>query len=203
MGRFILSVLESGNCNVVRMTDSVWLANQDQDSFTAIQTNETKEMSPLLIVLPKTENPSEASTEITWTRSEAATASRARSDEDEQTTDDEIEVERRPSVNNEKDSMPNAFKKLSCSIEIQRAKKDVCEKETSNSKNNSTKKEQKSSIYLGSSLFYNKGKRKFGDRMTLSEAWEARNDFDYSHDYVDFLNSKMKNMSIKFIGGNK
>ena len=185
------------------MTDSVWLANQDKDSFSAIQTNETKEMSSLLIVLPKTEKPSEAPTEITWTRGDAATASRARSDEDEQTTDDDIEVERRPSVNNEKDIMPNAFKKLSCSIEIQRTKKDVGEKASSNSQNNSDKKVEKSPIYLRSSLFDNKGKRKFGDRMTLSEAWEARNDFDYSHDYVDFLNSKMKNMSIKFIGGNK
>merc|ERR1712025_426265 len=188
MGRFILSVLESGNCNLVKMTDSVWLANQDKDSFSAIQTNETKEISPLLIVLPKTESPSEGSTEITWSKGDA---------------DDDIEEERRPSVNNEKDIMPNAFKKLSCSIEIQKAKKDIGEKETSKSKNNSDKKVEKSSIYLTTPLFYNKGKRKFGDRMTLSEAWEARNDFDYSHDYVDFLNSKMKNMSIKFIGGNK
>ena len=40
-----------------------------------------------------------------------------------------------------------------------------------------------------------KGKRKFGDRMTLEEA--ERRDFDNGQDYVDFLNSKLQNVSIK------
>ena len=39
------------------------------------------------------------------------------------------------------------------------------------------------------------GKRKFGDRMTLEEA--ERRDFDNGQDYVDFLNSKLQNVSIK------
>jgi len=40
-----------------------------------------------------------------------------------------------------------------------------------------------------------KGKRKFGDRMNLEEA--SRDDFDNGQDYVDFLNSKLQNVSIK------
>lgn len=40
-----------------------------------------------------------------------------------------------------------------------------------------------------------KGKRKFGDRMELEEA--SRDDFDNGQDYVDFLNGKLKNVSIK------
>ena len=40
-----------------------------------------------------------------------------------------------------------------------------------------------------------KGKRKFGERMTLDEA--VRGDFDNGQDYVDFLNAKLKNVSIK------
>ena len=40
-----------------------------------------------------------------------------------------------------------------------------------------------------------KGKRKFDDRMTLDEA--ERNDFGNGQDYVDFLNSKLQNVSIK------
>ena len=40
-----------------------------------------------------------------------------------------------------------------------------------------------------------KGKRKFGERMTLEEAGRA--DFDNGQDYVDFLNSKLQNVSIK------
>ena len=39
------------------------------------------------------------------------------------------------------------------------------------------------------------GKRKFGDRMELEEA--SRDDFDNGQDYVDFLNGKLKNVSIK------
>jgi len=40
-----------------------------------------------------------------------------------------------------------------------------------------------------------KGKRKFGSRMTLEEA--VRDDFESGQDYVDFLNSKLQNVSIK------
>ena len=40
-----------------------------------------------------------------------------------------------------------------------------------------------------------KGKRKFGMRMTLEEA--VRDDFESGQDYVDFLNSKLQNVSIK------
>ena len=40
-----------------------------------------------------------------------------------------------------------------------------------------------------------KGKRKFGDRMELEEA--SRDDFGNGQDYVDFLNGKLKNVSIK------
>jgi len=40
-----------------------------------------------------------------------------------------------------------------------------------------------------------KGKRKFGDRMNLEEA--SRDDFSNGQDYVDFLNSKLQNVSIK------
>ena len=40
-----------------------------------------------------------------------------------------------------------------------------------------------------------KGKRKFGDRMELEEA--SRDDFGNGQDYVDFLNAKLKNVSIK------
>ena len=40
-----------------------------------------------------------------------------------------------------------------------------------------------------------KGKRKFTDRMNLDEA--ERNDFCNGQDYVDFLNSKLQNVSIK------
>ena len=40
-----------------------------------------------------------------------------------------------------------------------------------------------------------KGKRKFGDRMDLEEA--SRDDFGNGQDYVDFLNGKLKNVSIK------
>ena len=40
-----------------------------------------------------------------------------------------------------------------------------------------------------------KGKRKFGMRMTLEEA--GRDDFENGQDYVDFLNSKLQNVSIK------
>jgi len=40
-----------------------------------------------------------------------------------------------------------------------------------------------------------KGKRKFGSRMTLEEA--VKDDFESGQDYVDFLNSKLQNVSIK------
>ena len=40
-----------------------------------------------------------------------------------------------------------------------------------------------------------KGKRKFGERMDLEEA--SRDDFGNGQDYVDFLNGKLKNVSIK------
>ena len=42
-----------------------------------------------------------------------------------------------------------------------------------------------------------RSKRKFGERMTFTEA--KVDDFDDMKDYVDFLNSKLKNVSIKMI----
>ena len=50
-------------------------------------------------------------------------------------------------------------------------------------------------------LLQEKGKRKFGERMTLQEAGRA--DFDNGQDYVDFLNSKLQNVSIKMYGNRK
>ena len=50
-------------------------------------------------------------------------------------------------------------------------------------------------------LSQEKGKRKFGERMTLQEAGRA--DFDNGQDYVDFLNSKLQNVSIKMYGNRK
>ena len=41
------------------------------------------------------------------------------------------------------------------------------------------------------------GKRKFEDRMTLSEA--KADDFTDTKDYVDFIQAKLKNVNIKII----
>merc|ERR1711931_190370 len=42
-----------------------------------------------------------------------------------------------------------------------------------------------------------KGKRKFGDRMTLAEA--SADDFDDGQDYVNFLQDKLQGIKIKLI----
>ena len=43
----------------------------------------------------------------------------------------------------------------------------------------------------------NSGKRKFEERMTLSEA--KADDFTDTKDFVDFIQAKLKNVSIKII----
>jgi len=56
---------------------------------------------------------------------------------------------------------------------------------------------RQTSLGLTPKLQKSKGKRKFGDRMTLAEA--SAEDFDDGQDYVNFLQDKLQGIKIKLI----